>query len=74
MRDIEELRAIAVSMSKTLDKLLYEMLSDAMEELDQYKNNWEELKKWIKSNDEHFAEALPFRETLRKMKELEEEE
>ena len=42
-------------------------------ELDQYKNNWEELKKWLKANNEHFAEALPFRETLRKMKELEED-
>ena len=46
---------------------------DKLQELDQYKNNWEELKGWIKANDEHFAEAIPFRETLRKMKELEED-
>ena len=51
---------------------LIDKIFDLQQELDQYKNNWEELKKWIKSNDEHYAEALPFRETLRKMKELEE--
>ena len=32
----------------------------------------DELEKWLKSNDEHFAEAIPFRETLRKLKELKE--
>ena len=32
IRDIEELRAIAIEMGKPLDKLLYEMLTDAMNE------------------------------------------
>lgn len=40
------------------------------QELDKYKNIVDELEKWLKANDEHFAEALPFRETLRKLKEL----
>lgn len=48
------------------------LLHQQQQELDQYKNNWEELKKWLKANDEHYAEALPFKEVLNKMKELEE--
>ena len=31
-----------------------------------------ELEKWLKANDEHYAEAIPFRETLRKLNELKE--
>lgn len=72
MENIEELRAIAVSMSKPLDKLLYEILSDAMKELDQYKNNWEELKKMFEA-DEHFEDGCYCSEILNKMKELEED-
>lgn len=53
-------------------KIIYHLVINQKQELNQCKNNWEELKKWIKANDEHYAEALPFRETLRKMKELEE--
>ena len=30
----------------------------------------DELEKWLKSNDEHYAEAIPFRETLKKLQEL----
>lgn len=41
------------------------------QELDQYKNNWGELKGWLTANTEYFVEAIPFKETLRKMKELE---
>ena len=33
--------------------------------------NWDELKGWLKANDIHYAEAIPFRETLNKMQELE---
>lgn len=37
----------------------------------QLEANWNELKEWLKANDIHYAEAIPFRETLRKMQELE---
>ena len=37
----------------------------------QLQNNWNELKKWLQANDIHYAEAIPFKETLRKMQELE---
>lgn len=37
----------------------------------QLKDNWNELKVWIKSNDEHYSGAIPFKQTLRKMQELE---
>lgn len=37
----------------------------------QLEANWDELKEWLKSNDIHYAEAIPFRETLKKMQELE---
>lgn len=43
-RDIEELRGIAVSMRIPLEKLLYEMLCDAVETLD-------EIEKYIKSRN-----------------------
>lgn len=42
-------------------------------ELDQYKNNWEELKKWLTTNYERYIDALPFNSVLIKMKELEED-
>ena len=42
-------------------------------ELGQYKNNWEELKKWLTTNYERYIDALPFNSVLNKMKELEEE-
>ena len=37
MRDIEELRAIANKRNQTLETLLYEMLVDAMPEIQKYK-------------------------------------
>ena len=37
IRDIEELRSIAIEMGKPLDKLLYEMLTEAMNENQKYK-------------------------------------
>lgn len=39
----------------------------------QLKHTWNDLKGWLKANDIHYAEAIPFRETLRKMQELEKE-
>lgn len=41
------------------------------EEKKQLEANWDELKGWLKTNDIHYAEAIPFRETLNKMQELE---
>ena len=41
------------------------------EENEKLKSRWEELKKWIMSNDEHYAGAIPFKQTLRKMMEME---
>lgn len=78
MRTIEELKTIANEMNKSLENLLYEMLSDAMKELDQYKNNWEELKKCIEENKINISlkpyskYAITIEFVLNKMKELEE--
>lgn len=53
-----------------LDLILSLKIQEKEEQLDQLTNNWNELEEWLKSNEEHFAEAIPFRETLRKMKEI----
>lgn len=50
--------------------MLWELYKKQIQELT---NNWNELEEWLKSNEEHFAEAIPFRETLRKMKEIKED-
>ena len=49
-------------------------------DLDQYKNNWEELKKWIKEQDDKYQPYYggyeyngEYEDTLNKMKELEED-
>lgn len=42
-----------------------------VQKYEKLEENWEELKKWISANDEHYPEAIPFRETIRKMQELE---
>ena len=47
-------------------------IDDLMKENKKLTNNWHELEEWLKSNEEHFAEAIPFRETLRKMEEIKE--
>ena len=41
------------------------------EKVNHLEANWDELKGWLKANDIHYAEAIPFRETLNKMQELE---
>lgn len=46
----------------------YKQLQQKVKQLE---TNWNELKKWLKANDIHYAEAIPFRETLNKMQELE---
>ena len=37
----------------------------------QLEENWNELKQWLISNDVYYPEAILFRETLHKMRELE---
>ena len=44
----------------------------AVKEIERLNNIINELEAWIKSADEHYPEAIPFRETLRKLKELKE--
>lgn len=41
------------------------------EKVNHLEANWDELKGWLKANDIHYAEAIPFREALNKMQELE---
>ena len=42
------------------------------QELDQYKNNWEELKKWTEYQYNHTTQQNNYYSVLNKMKELEE--
>ena len=61
---------------KSYDELQFEIMrlnTDnylKQQQIQELTNNWNELEEWLKSNEEHFAEAIPFRETLRKMKEI----
>lgn len=57
-----------------LDLMLSLKLQEKGEKLDQYKNNWEELKKWIKHISKYsYDDNGTFGDVLDKMKELEEE-
>ena len=52
---------------------LMKCYEDLEQELDQYKNNWEELKKWIKNISKYsYDDNGTFGDVLNKMKELEE--
>lgn len=46
------------------------LVEDREKEIEKLNNIINELEAWIKSSDEHYPEAIPFRETLRKIKEL----
>ena len=59
-------------MLKPRVDILLEEYESLKEENQRLNNVLNELEKWLKSNDEHFAEAIPFRETLRKLNELKE--
>lgn len=59
----EQLEDLCLNLMHT-DKVKTEMIN-------QLETNWDELKGWLKANDIHYAEAIPFRETLNKMQELE---
>lgn len=55
-----------------IDEKISLALESAEKKLDQYKNNWEELKKMFET-DEHFEDGCYCNEILNKMKELEED-
>ena len=59
--------------SSLLAKLVTEIYKNEQlqQKVKQLEANWDELKGWLKANDIHYAEAIPFRETLNKMQELE---
>ena len=59
--------------SNLLAKLVTEIYKNEQlqQKVKQLETNWNELKGWLKANDIHYAEAIPFKETLRKMQELE---
>lgn len=52
-------------------KLLQQENEQLQQKVKHLEANWDELKGWLKANDIHYAEAIPFRETLNKMQELE---
>lgn len=72
---------IRVNEKRTYFGLDYELTDEVGNLIDKYnqlekenqhlKENWSKLKDWLRSNDIHFADAIPFRETLRIMQELE---
>ena len=50
---------------------MYYYIKQLEAKTNQLETNWNYLKNWLKANDIHYAEAIPFRETLNKMQELE---
>lgn len=53
------------------ERALQIQISVREEEYKKLEDNWNKLKEWLKANDIHYAEVIPFKETLRKMQELE---
>lgn len=51
-------------------KLLLNYITNLQKENEKLIKIIDELERWLKANDEHYAEAIPFRETLRKLIEL----
>lgn len=74
-RPYEEYYEMIKDMSKdNMIQGLYDLSKECIKKenyINQLETNWNELKGWLKANDTHYAEAIPFRETLRKMQELE---
>lgn len=66
----EEIRKILEEIRKNETELI-KILDYQTDKLDQYKNNWKELKKMFEA-DEHFEDGCYCSEILSKMKELEE--
>lgn len=59
--------------SNLLAKLVTEIYKNGQlqQKLNRLEANWNELKQWLISNDVYYPEAILFRETLHKMRELE---
>lgn len=55
-----------------INDTINDYITNLQKELDQYKNNWEELKKMFEA-DEHFEDGCYCSKILNKMKELEED-
>ena len=53
------------------DEKAKDKIKELKQKVNQLEANWDELKGWLKANDIHYAEAIPFREALNKMQELE---
>lgn len=77
--DLEKENNELSKMCELYSKSLYNAdLKRAEKELDQYKNNWEELKKWLKEDKElaennfEMGRCFNMFDILNKMKELEE--
>jgi hypothetical protein len=86
MRTLEELRELAVKMNYTLEELMYEMLCDSVDDLEQKDKEIarlnkiiDELEKWLKERlekldligDDEIYSGIEY--TLNKLKELKEE-
>ena len=57
-------------IKKYIKDLLYK-IERIQQKANQLEANWNELKQWLISNDVYYPEAILFRETLHKMRELE---
>ena len=67
-KTFEELKE---ELGDKFEEFMYKVNIELLEKVNQLEANWDELKGWLKANDIHYAEAIPFRETLNKMQELE---
>ena len=72
IKDSIDLQLTVAKSVGTRDELAEEE-KELYDEVVRLGNAINELEKWLKSNEEHFAEAIPFKETLRKLQELKEE-
>lgn len=72
--DLEKENNELSKMCELYSKSLYNAdLKRAEKELDQHKNNWEELKKWAEYQYNHTTQQNNYYSVLNKMKELEED-
>lgn len=73
MNEYKTFEELKEELKDKYDKFMYNMNLELVKELDQYKNNWEELKKCLDRKREGYQKAhidIPY--VLNKMKELEE--
>lgn len=75
-KTFEELKG---ELKDKYDKFMYNMNLELVKKLNQHKNNWEELKKWLKEDKElagnnfEMGRCFNMFDILNKMKELEED-